>query len=174
MKYQRENDQIITPAFSIEYGNGRLKLMKLDVIPISFIPIYRLLKEDYVFTNELQNDSCLIIPESPDLCERLSAARPKSPTIYVDPRISSRNQSLLTVGIRLMDDNSIEHHYRPIARIISSSDKASVLIINSTKWDNRSLQETLIEHGKHYSVALPEILEEKILPSYHDPDRWKK
>jgi hypothetical protein len=174
MKWERREDETLGPAFVERYYRGEIRLLKPEVWPIGFAPFLEALGEDYGFTNELRGDSCLIVPRSGDLIDRLSKARPRSPAIHVDSAIPASWDPTLYETVKVHFAPTLEEHYRRTAEVLSAHDEGIVFIIHDTSWCEASVQKTLIENGKHYSIALPEIEEDRILPSWNDPDRWKR
>jgi hypothetical protein len=170
-EYERQDTEVLDTQFTKDYMACKVTFKEHEYVPLPFCRIMSRLGDNYALSNQLKEQSALIIPvdnATSNIVKGIS--RPK---IYIDVLV---DQLLVhgTKGEYVGDDLEMhDTHYRMMAEIIASTKEPCILLVELTEFDNQSLQKTLMEHGKHYAIALPMKKETRVLMPYNDPDRWK-
>lgn len=144
------------------YHDGAIEFSEQKDIPRVFKTVYKELEETHGLVYTLENDSCLLIPVSEELLQRLGPLF--SGDIYVDKNISK--------AFKLFTDDEDDAYYLDLAKQVVNNPLPSILFLDRDQWGNKILLEELIKNEKPFSIALKQK-EDEFLKSYRDPDRWK-
>jgi hypothetical protein len=174
--------QLVDREFTERYYKGSINFEDPRIVSPYFETIYSALSgADFKFTADLEDDTCLIIPESAVAVTHLKRSkieRSKEPRIYIDSLVSDTNLlALHHLGYILTStragktdagktktgkaeeytEDKVQHHIYLARRIAGRTGLPAILLISASDWDNIALQTVLTNYGKPYCFALPDL-----------------